>query len=69
MAAALDGDRSPPSYVHIPRILQNMPVLLFSGDKDLICNHVGTELMIDALEWGGSQGWQVGMSIDIYVLY
>ncbi|KAI9024105.1 Alpha/Beta hydrolase protein [Hyaloraphidium curvatum] len=58
VASALDRDKSAPSYVHLPKILANMPVLLFSGDKDLICNHMGTELMIDALEWGGATGFQ-----------
>jgi len=41
--------------------------MLFAGDQDLICNHVGMEYLIDALEWNGqagfgdakAQGWSV----------
>ncbi len=44
-------------------MLPSFPAFLishdFSGDMDLICNHVGTEIMIDALEWEGAVGWQV----------
>ena len=39
-----------------------MPVVLYSGDKDLICNHFGTEALIRNLKWNGGIGWrgQVG---------
>ncbi len=34
-----------------------MRIMLFSGDQDLICNHLGTEMLIDAMSWGGSKGF------------
>ncbi|GAB5591565.1 Cell death protease [Umbelopsis nana] len=55
---ALDGDESRPSYYLLPDILQQVPILLFSGDKDLICNSLGTEYLIGNLTWGGTKGFQ-----------
>ena len=36
-----------------------MPVVLFSGDKDLICNHLGTEQLIHNLAWNGGMGFEI----------
>ena len=45
------------AVVHLPTILEaGVPVLLFAGDQDLICNHIGVERIPDRLKWGG-QGW------------
>lgn len=68
VASALDGDKSKPAYVHLPRILKEIPVLLFSGDKDLICNHIGTEMMIDVLEWGGAKGFQNSSGTEAWLI-
>lgn len=32
---------------------------LFSGDKDLICNYLGTEYLIGNMTWNGAQGFGV----------
>ncbi|TFK43895.1 Alpha/Beta hydrolase protein [Crucibulum laeve] len=44
------------SFTVLPRVLEKIPVLIFAGDQDLICNYVGLENMIGALEWGGTKG-------------
>jgi carboxypeptidase D len=44
------------SVTVLPRILQKIPVLLFAGDQDLICNYVGQESMIQSLTWNGGKG-------------
>jgi len=49
--------KSPPSISLLPKLLESIPVLLFSGDQDFICNHVGTERLIEALEWNGDKGF------------
>jgi carboxypeptidase D len=36
-----------------------MPIILFSGDKDLICNHIGTENLISNMSWNGGFGMEV----------
>ena len=33
-----------------------VPVLIFAGDQDLICNYVGLENTIQALTWNGATG-------------
>lgn len=48
---------SPPSIHLLPEILSEIPVLLYSGNKDIICNHMGTEDMINNMEWNGRKGF------------
>ncbi|KAI7374961.1 Pheromone-processing carboxypeptidase, partial [Hortaea werneckii] len=49
---------SKPSVTLLPRILETVPIVLFSGDQDLICNHIGTENLISSLEWNGAKGME-----------
>ncbi|KAJ7682213.1 Alpha/Beta hydrolase protein [Mycena polygramma] len=44
------------SIVVLPKVLERIPVLIFAGDQDLICNYVGLESMIQAMEWNGAKG-------------
>ena len=55
---AFNAAHSKPSRTLLPDLLKHMPILLFSGDKDLICNHVGTENLIANLEWNGAVGME-----------
>ncbi|RPD66874.1 alpha/beta-hydrolase [Lentinus tigrinus ALCF2SS1-7] len=56
------------SITVLPRVLEKIPVMLFVGDQDLICNYVGIESMIQAMTWNGetglgkvqTQSWTVG---------
>ncbi|KTW29863.1 hypothetical protein T552_01067 [Pneumocystis carinii B80] len=48
---------SPPSVELLPGILSKIQVVLYSGDKDIICNHLGTEDLISNLEWNGRKGF------------
>ncbi|KAL9044349.1 MAG: hypothetical protein Q9214_002508, partial [Letrouitia sp. 1 TL-2023] len=50
---------SKPSISLLPELLEKIPVLLFSGEKDLICNHLGTEELIHNLKWNGGQGFEL----------
>ncbi|UKZ61929.1 uncharacterized protein TrAtP1_003190 [Trichoderma atroviride] len=50
---------SVPSVDLLPDLLKEVPILLFSGAEDLICNHVGTEYMINNLEWNGGKGFEL----------
>ncbi|EMC97133.1 hypothetical protein BAUCODRAFT_87777, partial [Baudoinia panamericana UAMH 10762] len=49
---------SKPSIKFLPELLEKMPVILFSGDQDLICNHIGTETLISNLEFNGGTGME-----------
>lgn len=43
----------------IPGLIESgVNVLLFSGDKDMICNHIGTETYIHGLKWKGATGFE-----------
>ena len=45
------------SVTLLPRLLEaHVPVLVFAGEQDVICNYVGLQRMVDALEWGGKRG-------------
>ena len=51
--------KSKPTITMLPNLLQHMPILLFSGDQDLICNHLGTEELIHNMEWNGGKGFEL----------
>lgn len=40
----------------MPKLAEKIQVLLFAGDQDVICNHVGQERLIEKLEWRGAEG-------------
>ncbi|TNY19757.1 Alpha/Beta hydrolase protein [Rhodotorula diobovata] len=59
---------SAPAVALLPDLLEKMPILLYAGDKDLMCAGVGIEAAIARLEWNGAKGfgdaevleWSVG---------
>ncbi|CAF4429344.1 unnamed protein product, partial [Adineta steineri] len=51
---------STPSITLLPNLLQQIPIILYSGQYDLICNHRGTEAMIDGMTWNGGTGFGFG---------
>jgi len=53
------ASNSKPSITLLPALLEEMPIVLFSGEKDLICNHVGTEELIHNMEWNGGKGFEL----------
>ncbi|KIO32858.1 hypothetical protein M407DRAFT_13851 [Tulasnella calospora MUT 4182] len=48
--------KSPASVTLLPSLLDKVPIMLFAGDQDFICNYVGIEAIIANLEWKGSIG-------------
>lgn len=50
---------SKPAIQILPEILKQVPIILFSGDQDLICNHIGTEELIHNMEWNGGKGFEL----------
>ncbi|KAK3359035.1 Alpha/Beta hydrolase protein [Lasiosphaeria hispida] len=50
---------SAPSIDFLPDILAEVPVVLFSGAEDLICNHLGTESLISNMAWNGGRGFEL----------
>ena len=55
---------SVPSVQLLPELLESgIPVLLFAGDKDLICDHLGIEQMIHNMKWGGGTGFETSPGV------
>ncbi|KAJ1919409.1 Cell death protease [Mycoemilia scoparia] len=57
VSVSLLGDKSKPSVQMLPSVLESIPVLLFVGDRDIVCNHIGIEWMIGNLTWNGEKGF------------
>ena len=51
---------SKPSIELLPDLLQRIPIVVYSGEYDLICNHWATENMIDAMTWNNGTGFDLG---------
>ncbi|TCD68479.1 Cell death protease [Steccherinum ochraceum] len=44
------------SITIIPRMLERIPLMLFAGDQDFICNYVGIETLVQSMTWNGEKG-------------
>lgn len=49
------------SITVLPKVLSKLPVLIFAGDQDLICNYVGLEAMMKSMTWNGGTGLGVSL--------
>ncbi|KAH6888705.1 Alpha/Beta hydrolase protein [Thelonectria olida] len=52
------GDWMQPYHHVVPGILEKIPVLIYAGDADFICNWLGNQAWTDALEWPGQKKFQ-----------
>lgn len=59
VGAAFKAQHSRPSIELLPGLLEQVPIVLFSGEQDLICNHIGTEELINNMEWNGGKGFEI----------
>lgn len=49
----LNGDWMLPFQEFVPKLLEEIPVLIYAGDADYICNWLGNHAWTEALEWPG----------------
>jgi cathepsin A (carboxypeptidase C) len=50
-----NGDWMQPYHNHVAEVLNaGIPVLIYAGDKDFICNWLGNQAWTQALEWNGA---------------
>ena len=64
VSEAFQARKSRPSVQLLPGLLESgISILLFSGDKDLICNHLGTEELIHNMAWSGGTGFELSPGI------
>lgn len=57
VSETLLNEHSPSSEEFIAEILNEIPVVMFNGDQDLLCNYIGAERFIDDLSWNGLKGF------------
>ena len=58
------AQKSQASVKLLPGLLEaQLPILLFSGAKDMICNHMGTEDMISDMTWSGGTGFETSPGV------
>ncbi|CAF0835849.1 unnamed protein product [Adineta steineri] len=46
--------------IEVKQCEQQIPIILYSGEYDLICNHWATEAMIDGMTWNDGTGFDFG---------
>ncbi|KAI9690243.1 MAG: hypothetical protein M1822_009204 [Bathelium mastoideum] len=51
------GDWMQPFHRLVPGILEQIPVLIYAGDADYICNWLGNHAWTEALEWKGKKAF------------
>ncbi|KAK5990293.1 Carboxypeptidase Y-like protein [Cladobotryum mycophilum] len=51
----MHGDWMKPIHHLIPKLVEEIPVLIYAGDADFICNWLGNEAWVNALEWKGGE--------------
>ncbi|KAF3345769.1 hypothetical protein VD0002_g4776 [Verticillium dahliae] len=51
------GDWFQPFHRLVPGLLEKIPVLIYAGDADYICNWLGNRAWTEALEWPGQKGF------------
>ncbi|GJC86761.1 carboxypeptidase Y A [Colletotrichum liriopes] len=51
------GDWFQPFHRIVPKLLEKIPVLIYAGDADYICNWLGNRAWTEALEWSGQKGF------------
>jgi cathepsin A (carboxypeptidase C) len=49
------GDWMQPFHRLVPGLLEKLPVLIYAGDADFICNWLGNQAWTDALDWPGNK--------------
>ncbi|KAJ5995810.1 hypothetical protein N7481_002787 [Penicillium waksmanii] len=64
VGSAMSTLNSKPAISLLPDLIESgINILLFSGDKDLICNHIGTETMIHNMKWKGASGFETAPGV------
>ena len=59
---------TPPAYSLLPRIAttHNLPVHVYSGEYDMLINHIGTELALQNMTWKGAQGFSRPLDSSVF---
>lgn len=52
------GDWMQPFHLLVPGLLEQIPVLIYAGDADFICNWLGNEAWSNELDWPGHKEYK-----------
>jgi len=61
----LQGDWMKPYHRVVPGLLKEIPVLVYAGDADYICNWLGNKAWTEALEWPGQEKYKKAETKDL----
>ncbi|KAF2873944.1 carboxypeptidase Y-like protein A [Massariosphaeria phaeospora] len=61
----LQGDWMKPYHRVVPGLLEQIPVLIYAGDADYICNWLGNKAWTEALEWPGQKEYKKAATEDL----
>ena len=61
------GDWMQPFQRLVPGILEKIPVLIYAGDADFICNWLGNKAWTEALEWPGQKQFKAAELEDLRI--
>ena len=64
----LHGDWMKPYHRLVPDLLEQIPVLIYAGDADFICNWLGNKAWSEALEWPQQEEYASAPLKDIKVV-
>ncbi|PQE13155.1 Carboxypeptidase Y -like A protein [Rutstroemia sp. NJR-2017a BBW] len=59
------GDWMQPFHRLVPSIIEEIPVLIYAGDADYICNWLGNQAWTEALEWPGQKDFNAAKTKDL----
>ncbi|KAK3313491.1 Alpha/Beta hydrolase protein [Apodospora peruviana] len=59
------GDWMQPFHRLVPKLLEQIPVLIYAGDADFICNWLGNRAWTEALEWPGQKAFNKASVDDL----
>ncbi|KAF2461811.1 Alpha/Beta hydrolase protein [Lineolata rhizophorae] len=59
------GDWMKPFHRLVPGLLEEIPVLIYAGDADYICNWLGNKAWTEALEWSGQPDFKAAKMKDL----
>ncbi|KAJ5781913.1 uncharacterized protein N7518_010396 [Penicillium psychrosexuale] len=63
-----NGDWFKPYHRLVPGLLEQIPVLIYAGDADFICNWLGNKAWSEALEWPGQKEFAAAKLEDLEIV-
>ncbi|KAM3550308.1 hypothetical protein MY1884_008313 [Beauveria asiatica] len=61
------GDWMLPIVRVVPGLLEQIPIVVYAGDADFICNWLGNQAWTDRLEWAGQKEYGKAKSKDLVI--